>query len=324
VVVVEGYMDVVALAQFGVGYAVATLGTATTPWHVQKLLRQTDEVVFCFDGDSAGRRAAWRALENSLEQLQDGKQVRFLFLPPEHDPDSFVRAQGREALERLLAEAIPLSAFALKELSGAADMTTAEGRAKFLQDARPLVKKVSAPMLADVKRWPSWRITQAELEQRSSCCSRRGAEAPPRTRAARDLRQALEWVLAEPAAGRARPQISSWPTPPAPRRGPGRPRRAAPTLSSALSVPGAMELLRQGGHEAILLGLLPAVQDLQRLGLEELRLEVQGLVHALAMQAETAEARRDLDGVQSPRELTDEARALVTRALGRGKVVQND
>ena len=81
VVVVEGYMDVVALAQFGVGYAVATLGTATTPWHVQKLLRQTDEVVFCFDGDTAGRRAAWRALENSLEQLQDGKQVKFLFLP---------------------------------------------------------------------------------------------------------------------------------------------------------------------------------------------------------------------------------------------------
>ena len=98
VVVVEGYMDVVALAQFGVGYAVATLGTATTPWHVQKLLRQTDEVVFCFDGDSAGRRAAWRALENSLEQLQDGKQVKFLFLPEGHDPDSFVRAHGRGGL----------------------------------------------------------------------------------------------------------------------------------------------------------------------------------------------------------------------------------
>src|SRR5690606_26113769 len=80
VVVVEGYMDVVALAQHGIGYAVATLGTATTPWQVQKLLRQSDNVVYCFDGDAAGRRAAWRALENSLSQLQDGKQVRFLFL----------------------------------------------------------------------------------------------------------------------------------------------------------------------------------------------------------------------------------------------------
>src|SRR5258707_2653146 len=96
VVVVEGYMDVVALAQYDIGYAVATLGTATTPWQVQKLLRQTDNVIYCFDGDAAGRRAAWRALENSLAQLQDGKQVRFLFLSPGHDPGSFVRAHGRE------------------------------------------------------------------------------------------------------------------------------------------------------------------------------------------------------------------------------------
>jgi DNA primase len=102
VIVVEGYMDVVALAQYGVGYAVATLGTATTPWQVQKLLRQSDDVIYCFDGDDAGRRAAWRALENSLAQLQDGKQVRFLFLPAEDDPDSFVRSHGKEAFESLL------------------------------------------------------------------------------------------------------------------------------------------------------------------------------------------------------------------------------
>ena len=94
-IVVEGYMDVVALAQHGIGYAVATLGTATTPTHVQKLLRQTEEVVFCFDGDDAGRRAAWRALENSLEQLVDGKQLSFLFLPQGEDPDT-LRAQARQ------------------------------------------------------------------------------------------------------------------------------------------------------------------------------------------------------------------------------------
>jgi DNA primase len=94
VIVVEGYMDVVALAQHGVEYAVATLGTATTPAHVQKLLRQTDEIVYCFDGDSAGRRAAWRALENSLGQLADDKQLRFLFLPQGEDPDTYVRQHG--------------------------------------------------------------------------------------------------------------------------------------------------------------------------------------------------------------------------------------
>jgi DNA primase len=147
VVVVEGYMDVVALAQFGVANAVATLGTATTPHHVQKLLRQTDEVVFCFDGDAAGRRAAWRALENALEHLQDGKQVKFLFLPPEHDPDSYLRAEGRVAFDRLLAQAVPLSAFAVKELASHVDMATAEGRAKFLQDAKPLVQRIHAPIL---------------------------------------------------------------------------------------------------------------------------------------------------------------------------------
>ncbi|HEX7954121.1 MAG TPA: DNA primase, partial [Burkholderiales bacterium] len=94
VVVVEGYMDVVALAQSGVEYAVATLGTATTPLHVQKLLRQADEIVFSFDGDNAGRKAAWRALENSLSQLQDGKQLKFLFLPDGEDPDTYVRKHG--------------------------------------------------------------------------------------------------------------------------------------------------------------------------------------------------------------------------------------
>jgi len=142
VIVVEGYMDVVALAQAGIGYAVATLGTATTPTHVQKLLRQTDEVVFCFDGDDAGRRAAWRALENSLEQLVDGKQVSFLFLPQGEDPDTFVRKAGRAAFETLLRDTLPLSQFLLQELSARVDLDTDEGRARLLQEARPLVARI--------------------------------------------------------------------------------------------------------------------------------------------------------------------------------------
>jgi DNA primase len=148
VVVVEGYMDVVMLRQYEIGYAVATLGTATTPWQVQKLLRQTDNVIYCFDGDAAGRRAAWRALENSLAHLQDGKQVRFLFLPAEHDPDSFVRAHGGQAFEKLLDAAPPLSEILVQELASRVDMHTAEGRAKFLQEAKPLVKQVPASMLS--------------------------------------------------------------------------------------------------------------------------------------------------------------------------------
>lgn len=169
VVVVEGYMDVVALAQYGVGYCVATLGTATTPWQVRKLLRQADRVVYCFDGDAAGRKAAWRALGNSLGSLVDGKQVAFLFLPEGEDPDSYVRRHGSAAFGKLLAQALPLSEFMVRELAAATDLRTAEGRAKFLQDAKPLVKQVSAPMFSLLLRKQVAElagVTQAELDQR--------------------------------------------------------------------------------------------------------------------------------------------------------------
>jgi DNA primase len=147
VVVVEGYMDVVALAQHGIEYAVATLGTATTPLHVQKLLRQSEEIVFCFDGDEAGRRAAWRALEGSLAQLQDGKQVKFLFLPEGEDPDSYVRQSGREGLETLFDQAAPLSKFLIDGLGSRVDLATAEGRARFLHEAKPLLRQMQANLL---------------------------------------------------------------------------------------------------------------------------------------------------------------------------------
>jgi DNA primase len=147
VLVVEGYMDVVALAQAGVEYAVATLGTATTPVHVQKLLRQADEIVYCFDGDSAGRRAAWRALENSLAHLADGKQVRFLFLPDGEDPDSYVRKQGKAPFESLVGKAVPLSRFLLDELATRVDLGAAEGRARLVHEAKPLLKQMPANAL---------------------------------------------------------------------------------------------------------------------------------------------------------------------------------
>ncbi|MBX3608118.1 MAG: DNA primase [Piscinibacter sp.] len=137
VLVVEGYMDVVALAQSGFGNAVATLGTACTAEHVQKLFRFTDSVVFSFDGDAAGRRAAGRALEACLPHAGDTRTVRFLFLPPEHDPDSFVRELGAEAFERSVAEAVPLSRQLIDAAGEGCDLDSAEGRARLLAAARP-------------------------------------------------------------------------------------------------------------------------------------------------------------------------------------------
>ena len=145
--VVEGYMDVVALAQFGVGYSVATLGTATTPVHVSKLMRLADELVFSFDGDAAGRKAAWRALEVSLPLATDAKPIRFLFLPEGDDPDSYIRKHGQEAFERLLREAPTLSGLLLAELRSQADLGTAEGRSRYLVAAKPHLQKLSAPAL---------------------------------------------------------------------------------------------------------------------------------------------------------------------------------
>jgi DNA primase len=146
VIAVEGYMDVVALAQHGVENAVATLGTATTGVHVQKLLRLADRVVFCFDGDRAGRAAAWRALENSLPELLDKKQMAFLFLPEEHDPDSFVRQFGKAAFLAKLRDALPLSDFLLKHLREIASGRGEEGRAQFVENARPLILAIKAPV----------------------------------------------------------------------------------------------------------------------------------------------------------------------------------
>jgi len=147
VVVTEGYMDVVALAQYGFASAVATLGTATTATHIQKLFRQSEKVVFCFDGDKAGRKAAGRALENCLDQLADDREVRFLFLPAEHDPDSFIRIEGLEAFRRAVDDAMPLSEFLLQTLRSDLDLTIPEERAKLVHEAKALIPKISAPIL---------------------------------------------------------------------------------------------------------------------------------------------------------------------------------
>ena len=212
VIVVEGYMDVVALAQHGIEYAVATLGTATSPIHVQKLLRQTDEVVFCFDGDAAGRKAAWHALEVSLSCLADNKTVRFLFLPPEHDPDSFVRNRGAGEFEKGLREARPLSEFLLEELKSRGDLATAEGRSRVVHEAKPLLQKVSAPTLklqllkaladaASVTQEEAARLTEIRISRGhdSKPAPLQGAERGAQLAERKPERTLLQCLLSKPA-----------------------------------------------------------------------------------------------------------------------------
>ena len=212
--VVEGYMDVVALAQFGIGYAVATLGTSTTREHLDRLFRTVPEVVFCFDGDRAGREAAWRALENCLPVLTDGRQVRFLFLPEGEDPDSQVRQEGREAFERRGREAMPLSEYLFEHLAGQVDMGSLDGRARLVELARPLLRQLPEgafrqlliQRLGELSGVP--RAGLAELL--------RGEAPPPAAAAARPaprprssgggpspVRHAISLLLHNPALGQA-------------------------------------------------------------------------------------------------------------------------
>jgi DNA primase len=142
--IVEGYMDAVRLHQAGIDYAVATLGTATTPEHLKRIFRLVGDVVFAFDGDRAGRAAAWRALQQALPETREGREIRFLFLPEGHDPDTLVAEEGREAFEARLASALPLSEYLVRELSQQSDLTHADGRARFAESARPLFAKVPA------------------------------------------------------------------------------------------------------------------------------------------------------------------------------------
>ncbi len=164
--IVEGYMDVVRLAQAGIHYAVATLGTATTPEHLNRLFRVCSDVVFCFDGDRAGRQAAWRALETSLTHARDGRQLKFLFLPDGHDPDTLVAEEGKAAFEQRLSQAMPLSEYLVTHLAQQIDRDTVDGRAKLAELARPLVQKLPAGVyrellidrLASEVRMPSPRL----------------------------------------------------------------------------------------------------------------------------------------------------------------------
>jgi DNA primase len=213
--VVEGYVDVVRLAQSGIQYAVATLGTATTTEHLSRLFRVTNELVFCFDGDRAGRTAAWRALENSLPHARDGRQLRFLFLPDGQDPDSLVGEEGREAFEARLAGAVPLSEFLVGQLSSQVDLGSVDGRARLAELARPLLARVPEGVyralllerLAEGVRMPANRLqellgTTGPAHPARADRGRRSGSAPLAGRKPL-LTQAITLVLHYPAAARA-------------------------------------------------------------------------------------------------------------------------
>ncbi len=206
VLVTEGYMDVVALAQFGFAQAVATLGTACTPVHVQKLLRQTENVIFSFDGDAAGRRAARRALEACLPHASDNKSLKFLFLPTEHDPDSYIREFGTEAFETMVQDAMPLSQFFLNEVSAGNDLQTAEGRARALFEAKPLLQTMPTSalrlqlmrQLAQTAGSTMEEIASLFEMQQASPRGRKSAPAIKRKPPVELERQVLRLLLAHP------------------------------------------------------------------------------------------------------------------------------
>ncbi len=212
VLVVEGYMDVVALAQHEVDYAVATLGTATTPYHIQKLLRLAEHIVFCFDGDRPGQKAAWRALENALPLLQDGKRISFLFLPAEHDPDSFIREFGRGEFEQRVSEAMPLAGYLLQEVCAGLDLRMQDGRNQLIQRARPLLSAIASPVAGLLLRKEVAvlsGVSQAELEALYEIKPIGRVSPAPLKKATRAPfpvhRLLLQCLIAKPAYGRKLP-----------------------------------------------------------------------------------------------------------------------
>ena len=212
ILVVEGYMDVVALAQFDINYAVATLGTATTADHLERLFRTAPEIVFCFDGDRAGREAAWRALENTLPVLRDGREARFLFLPDGEDPDSLVRKIGKADFEQRIQSATHLSDFFFERLSSQLDTSSIDGRARLVDLARPLLARMPDSMFSQLmtERLASLVGTSAErLGERLGTSQPPGKPARPaagkRTAATgrkSPVREAIAMLLYQPSLAR--------------------------------------------------------------------------------------------------------------------------
>jgi len=207
--VVEGYMDVVALAQHGIRYAVATLGTATTAEHLNRLFRIVDEVVFCFDGDRAGREAAWRALDNALPAMREGRQLYFMFLPEGEDPDTLVRKEGAEAFEQRITVSLGFSDYFFEVLGADVDIKTIDGRARLVDKARPLLARIPEGVLRTLLTQHLAKLSQMELGQlggvlgKGAATTQAGRPSPTRRSIRKDapspVRTVIKAVLNHPA-----------------------------------------------------------------------------------------------------------------------------
>lgn len=198
IVVVEGYMDVIALAQHDIPYAVATLGTATSADHVALLFRYARELAFCFDGDNAGRNAAWKALEASLPSLREGRSLRFLLLPEAHDPDSLVREEGKDRFERRLAEALPLSDYFFQRLGETLDLRSIEGRASLHAQAKPLIDKLPEGVYRDMMRGRLKELTGRDLAGPAARADRTSKRLLERPQQPTLLRRILAMLVRNP------------------------------------------------------------------------------------------------------------------------------
>jgi DNA primase len=326
VIVVEGYMDVVALAQHGVGYAVATLGTATTAVHVQKLFRLADSVVFCFDGDAAGRKAAWRALENALPVLSDGQEARFLFLPDGEDPDDFIRRRGKEAFERAVAGAVPLSQYLLAELASQHPPTTAEGRAALVAAARPHIGAITAQVLRALVRRQLAELAglpEAQLgallgtavpERTRDTRLGAGRPAPSARRPPSLLRTLLQGVLLEPSLARRHefprveepgPEAAAW-------------NAVLDHCRGAVGEPSTAGLIQHFAgteHADTLAGVLASAAD-QALTAEQVEVQVLAAAERLRQAADRREVQALL--AQPLEALSADEREILAQRLGAG------
>jgi len=200
IMVVEGYMDVIALHQAGLPIAVATLGTATTPEHAEVLFRAAPDVYFCFDGDRAGKQAAWRALESILPRMRDGRQAHFLFLPDGEDPDTLVRKEGKEGFEKRMKESMPMSEYFFEELARDVDITRIDGRARLAERARPLIARLPDGAFRDLMGQELQRRTGARaLDVESEIPAQRQAQGRPANVQRSLVRSAITLLLAQPA-----------------------------------------------------------------------------------------------------------------------------
>ncbi len=288
--VVEGYMDVVALAQFGIPYGVATLGTATTEQHVQRLFRSVSEIIFCFDGDRAGRDAAWKALTATLPLMRDGREARFLFLPDGEDPDSLIRKEGAERFQQRIAEATPLSNFLFDKLAEEVDMSTQEGRVKLAEQATPLLQRLPAGLFHRMMEKRLEQLLGISIEQKAGRPG--GASGDRRGKRGRrptafpgtitPVRRAIILLLNHPAFAQGDELASGWENLPLP--GVSILKELLEILQTEPNLTTATLLERwrerdEGRHLSKLIGMCPGLPK------EELEKEFRDTLASLAHQA---------------------------------------